>query len=472
MNAIPLSRPKIGILALTLELYETLTPDLRRERERWLRKEVFPVLRRDVELVFEQAVYSKEGVDGALAHFESEKVDGLVVLFLTYAPSQILVGPLKRTSLPILVWNLQEIPGVDDSFTPRDMSCNHGVHGTQDLANVLLRSNVSFEYHTCHLSDENPTLPVLLFARAAMAVRRMRNMRVGLIGYPFPGMGDFAVDTTRLAAELGPLHTIVPIEEYHLRARDCSKEDAENLVSEYRASYLVDEQITGEELEWTARSEIAVRKIIKECRLDAFTYQFTAFGEDERTETLPFVATSRLLGEGIGFGGEGDILAAATTAMFHLTCPPTTFSEIFTIDFQGNSLFMSHMGECNIAMARKERRIPLAVRAKPITRTRRRQLSLITTLEPGPATFMVLAQGPERWRLIAALVEIPDFGPVAGFFVPHFKMIPRIDVREFLNQYARAGGPHHNALCFGDKRHQLRLLARLLKADYREIGTE
>ena len=37
-----LSKPRIGLLALTLELYEQLLPELRAKRERWLREAVLP----------------------------------------------------------------------------------------------------------------------------------------------------------------------------------------------------------------------------------------------------------------------------------------------------------------------------------------------------------------------------------------------------------------------------------------------
>ena len=34
--------------------------------------------------------------------------------------------------------------------------------------------------------------------------------------------------------------------------------------------------------------------------------------------------------------------------------------------------------------------------------------------------------------------------------VPHFKLRPEGgDVRDWLTAYAKAGGPHHNAVCFG-----------------------
>ena len=131
---------------------------------------------------------------------------------------------------------------------------------------------------------------------------------------------------------------------------------------------------------------------------------------------------------------------------------------------------MSHMGEANAAMARLDRPIPLVARPTPITRTRDRQLALVTSFEPQAATFMALTLGADqRWRFITAQTTIEDFGPLPSLCVPHFKMRPKGDVRDFLTAYARAGGPHHNAICFGDARAKIRLLARLLQAEYQEI---
>ena len=205
-------------------------------------------------------------------------------------------------------------------------------------------------------------------------------------------------------------------------------------------------------------------------RLDALTYQFLAFGDDERTPTVPFVAASRLMADGIGFGGEGDLIAAAGTAFLGWLQSPASFSEIFTIDFAGNSLLMSHMGEANVAMSRTDRKVRMVARSEPITRTRRRQLALVTSFQPGPATLFALTLGPGgRWRLVASSMTIADFGPLDSMEVPHFKLAPGGDVRDFLTAYAKAGGPHHNAVCFGDARARVETAATLLDADYCEV---
>ncbi len=464
------SRPKVGILALTLELYETLAPALRQERERWARQEILPALLPYAEVLFEGAVFRSADIEQTLARYEAAHADALLVMLLSYSPSQVALPSLQRSHLPLVIWNTQELYSVDSTFSLADLFANHGVHGTQDLSNVLLRAGIKFHYVTSHVRDPQGLNELRDFFAAAAAVRRLRAAKVGMLGYPFPGMGDFALDTTHLAATLGCSWANLTIEDYVGRAAAAPAQAVDALVREYHETYEVDPAITEPDLAATARVELALRGMVSDHHLDALTYQFMAFGDDARTPTVPFVAASRLMAEGIGFGGEGDLIAAAGTAFFNWLNPPASFAEIFTIDFAGNRLFMSHMGEANVAMARHNQKIPLVARPTPITRTLERQLALVTSFEPGPATFATLALGLQgRWRLIASKVTIEDYGPLKALSVPHFQIKPAGDVREFLTAYAAQGGPHHNAVCFGDARRRLRLAAQILGAEYVEI---
>ena len=166
-----------------------------------------------------------------MAAFEAAGVDALLVILLTYSPSQLALPALQRTRLPIVIWNTQELTRrwTDSSPSPH-MIDNHGVHGTQDLANVLLRAGVPFHYVTSHAAERPPGLHELGdFFAAAAAVRRLRPARIGLIGYPFPGMGDFAVDTTHLAATLGCSWTHLTVDGLHpaLRSRRARRRPTE-----------------------------------------------------------------------------------------------------------------------------------------------------------------------------------------------------------------------------------------------------
>lgn len=298
------ARPKAGLLALTLEYYETLVPDLRASREAWLRRAAIPALEQGFDVVFNGAVFRRAEIEAAMAELEAAGVDFLIVVLLTYAPSQVALPALVRTRLPIVIWNTQELAGVNHTFTVEAMIDNHGVHGTQDLANVLTRAQVPFHYLTSLPDDPAALAELGDFAAAAAAVRRLRSARIGLIGYPFPGMGDFAVDSTHLAATLGCSWMNLSVEDYIGRAAAAARGEVAALINRYHRLYDVAADVTAPDLGCAARAELAFRGMVKEHRLEALTYQFMAFGEDERVSTLPFVAASRLMAEGVGFGGK------------------------------------------------------------------------------------------------------------------------------------------------------------------------
>jgi L-arabinose isomerase len=128
------------------------------------------------------------------------------------------------------------------------------------------------------------------------------------------------------------------------------------------------------------------------------------------------------------------------------------------------------MGEANAAMARTDRKVGLVKRAESLVPIRGSQLALATVFEPGDATLMALTVAEEqRWRIISSPISIVDFGPLDQLAVPHTKARFPGDVRGFLTSYATAGGPHHLAICFGDARRKLEILADLMDADYCEV---
>ncbi len=461
-------KPKIGLLALTLELYESLVPELRQNRENWLKQEVIPALESIADISYDKAVFTQQEVSSQILKFQSQDCDAILVICLTYSPSLVSVSALKSTTLPILIWNTQQLYSVEDNFSAAQMIDNHGVHGTQDLCNVLLRASVKFEYTTSHLNDKDALSKLQDFFVAAKTVNCIRKLNVGLIGYPFPGMGDFVLDMTHTTSTLGFVPIPIAVQEYIDLAESACQKDVDDLIAVYRQNYKFTDTFNSQDIEATARAELSMRSLCQKYALGAFSYQFLAFGQDSRTPTLPFVAASRLMADGFGFAGEGDVFGAVGTYLLNSINEPATFSEIFTIDFGGNSLFMSHMGEANAAMAQDK--VKLVGRTSPVTKTLYKQLALAINIKAGIATFYALTMGSDqKYRIICSLVDIADYKTSEQMEVPYFKIKTHNDVRDFLTAYACNGGPHHNAVCFGDARNRLKITAKLIDAEFIEI---
>jgi L-arabinose isomerase len=144
----------------------------------------------------------------------------------------------------------------------------------------------------------------------------------------------------------------------------------------------------------------------------------------------------------------------------------TTFTEMFCPDWAGNAIFMSHMGECNVALAAEKPRIvekdyAFGNVANPAVALMR--------VKPGPATLANIAHGElEGLSVLAAGVEVLDRGLSPSFpDVPHFWIRPREGViRDFLRRYSEAGGTHHLALLPGDHTDGLRLMAKMLSLEF------
>jgi len=182
---------------------------------------------------------------------------------------------------------------------------------------------------------------------------------------------------------------------------------------------------------------------------------------DGRCPTLPFLGINKLMAEGLGYAGEGDALTAAFMAQLRQLAGAATFAEMYTADYAARRIVMTHMQECNPALARRDRRIRLVPKTfwapgmQPY-------VGMHFTLEPGPVTFAVLAVGAGgALRVLGYETNICDRAPFAGLDIPHWVVQLDEPAGEFLTRYSLAGGPHHLAAAPGRHAAALRKLAAL-----------
>ena len=128
-------KAKVGLLGLMLDLYD-LWPELK-VAEAAFAQELAETLSPFAEVEFPGVCNSREQVDAAVRAFEAGGKDLILVVLLTYAPSHIALQPLIRTPLPVLIFNTQQLYQIDAGTSSDATTRNHGMHGVQDLTNVL-----------------------------------------------------------------------------------------------------------------------------------------------------------------------------------------------------------------------------------------------------------------------------------------------------------------------------------------------
>ena len=462
-------RPRIGILPLYLALYDKVVPQHRPGREAFARELADRLRGRGLDVELADVCCVREEIDRELLGLESRDIDLLATVHLAYSPSLEAADAVASfISAPLALLDTTGAARFDESATRDDMFANHGIHGVQDLAAVLKSIGRLHFVIAGHVADEAFLDEVVATARAALAARAFRDCITLLIGEPFQGMGDFAVDHDVLEDQHGPCTVRVDMKELAARVAEITDDDLDEEAEEDAERFDLS-GVPPRVLRESNRVGCAIRSLIDQADANAFTMNFQHFDRGLGTPTVPFLEASKAMARGIGYAGEGDVLTASFLAALMAGFGDATFTEMFCPDWQGNTIFMSHMGECSLALAAAKPRI---VEKDYAFGNVENPAVALFPLRPGPATLANMAPREDgTLPILAASVEILDRGLSPNFpDVPHFWIRPRhCGLRDFLRLYSEAGGTHHLALLPGDHTDGLRRLAANMQMEFTSL---
>jgi L-arabinose isomerase len=463
-----MTQPRIGLLGLYLELYDQRLPDRRPQFQAFYDRIAAELRRRGLETVSHTICRLAPEFRAAVQSFEKAGVDALVTLHLAYSPSLESCHALAATRLPILV--LDTTPGFAFGLRqgPQDLMLNHGIHGVQDLCNMLLRLGKPFQIEAGHWQKSDVLDRVAGLARAAAAAAAMRAARVGCVGPAFAGMGDFAVPASTLRRVIG----LTVVQASAAALRPLVPKPADPAV---RAELAEDRRcfnargVDPEAHLRSVRAGLAIRRWMQAERLTAFSANFLNVTARSPLPTVPFLEASKAMAEGKGYAGEGDALTAGLVGALARVYPDTSFTEMFCPDWKGHTVFLSHMGELNWRVVQGRPR--LVDKPFPFTDTGR-PAQLIGRFRGGPAVLVNLAPlAQDRFRLLVAPVRMLALrgrggldDSIQGWFQPT-RPLP-----EFLAAYSRAGGTHHSALVYGNVAAELRAFGALMGWDVTDLS--
>jgi len=233
--------------------------------------------------------------------------------------------------------------------------------------------------------------------------------------------------------------------------------------------FAVDPRLSAEERADHASMQIAIQKILNDGGYGAYTAHFGAIGEDGRFERLPLAAASTLMARGYGYAAEGDVLTACLVSAGHVLIGDAHFTEMYAMDFPSGSVLMSHMGEGNWKIARSDRPVKLIKRPLGIGKLADPPTFLFQ-YQPGPATLATLVSlGGEKFRLVVAEGENLDSQELPALEMPYGQFRPASGLRDCLNGWLAAGGPHHEVMNLGHHAKNWQTFCELAGIEYVQV---
>jgi L-arabinose isomerase len=468
----PDSRPaaRIGILGIMQDLYDDMIPGIAQRQEGYAEELAAHLgVPGEIEFVPAKAIKYREDAERVMRGFEDAGLDGVMVVMLTYGPAMRVARLLAETPLPILLANIQPEPNVTPAWDMADMTYNQGVHGAQDTANAMVRAGRRFSVLTDDWRNGAFRANVHRWARAAAAATAWKSLKVAIFGYAMNDMGDIRVDESALIRSLGPEILAVAPGDLYRGMQAVTDAQIADVIAFEDANFEIDPRLSAEEREDHVRMQVAIERILTDGGFGAYTAHFDAIGEDGRFHRLPLAAASSLMAKGYGYAAEGDVLTATLVSAGHTLIGDAHFTEMYAMDFPSDSVLMSHMGEGNWKIARSDRPVKLIKRPLGIGRLADPPTFLFQ-YQPGPATLATLVSlEGERFRLVVAEGENLDTQQLPALEMPYGQFRPASGVRECLNGWLTAGGPHHEVMNLGHHALAWREFCRLTGIEFVQV---
>ncbi len=454
-----MNKCKIGFLPLYIKLYDDCGLTIRERLEPFyetlaaaLEEDGFTVLRTSFCRVREEFV-------AAVAMFEAQGADCIITWHAAYSPSLESIDVLAETKLPIVVMDTTETFAFGPAQSPDEVNINHGIHGVMDMTNMLRRRGKAYAIAAGPHPQSDVVKRAGRLAQIAAGADSLAGSRVGTIGGSFDGMGDFLISDEDLLTRFGVTAVYSEGKTLSALADSVTREEIDEEIRRDSEMCQVLEPFSKETHAKTVKNCLAVRKWIQQEQLDAFTVNFREIRPENGLTVMPFMEACKAMARGIGYAGEGDVLTAALTGALMRGFGDAAFVEIFCPDWEGGTLFLSHMGEFNLALCADQpeiKEIPFVFgdAEDPVV--------CYGCYQPGDAVFVNIFKDAEKYNLLISPVKMLDHpgdrfaGTVRGW------MQPSVPLPRFLEAISTAGVTHHSCLVYGAALSELEFFGNLL----------
>jgi len=402
-------------------------------------------------VIFKPVVKSSEEIYAVCQEANNSKnCIGVIAWMHTFSPAKMWIGGLKILQKPLLHLHTQfnrDIPWnhIDMDF----MNLNQSAHGDREFGFLMSRMRLLRKVVVGHWQDVNIIRKIDIWIRAAAGWHDWQGAKFVRFGDNMRYVAVTDGDKVEAEMKFGYSVNTHGIGDLVKVINETSDREIDQLCTVYNEQYqLADSLKKGSQqyasLREAAKIENGLRNFLQAGNFKGFT---DTFEDLHGLVQLPGIAAQRLMGEGYGFGGEGDWKTAALVRLMKVMASGleggNSFMEDYTYHFEpGNEMVLgAHMLEIceSIAEGKPKCEIhPLGIggKADPVR--------LVFNVGAGAALNASIIDMGNRFRLLVNEVEAvtPKFDlpnlPVARVL---WKPLP--DMQTACAAWILAGGAHH-----------------------------
>ena len=410
-----------------------------------------------------QSVTDLAAAQAAAAELSSISFDLLLVFQATFADSTMTVALTEKMDAPVFLW------AVPEPWTGERLRLN-SLCGINLAGHALTLRQRKYDYAYAAPTDPSVIQQIHTLAVAGRLRRRLKTVRLGVVGEHPVGMDSCHLDETKLDEIFGIKVLRFELAEVFSRARAISA--ATITETRTQLDLRLDNLATLEQapLNGTLGVYSALKEIAAENKLDGLAVRcwpefFTEMG-------CAACGAMSMLSDGFGDATplpcscEADINGTVIQLILQLLSESPAFgTDMVSVDVDKDRVALWHCGLAPLSMAD-----PAIQPRGTIHSNRRLPLLMDFPLKPGAVTVARLSQATGNLRLVVGsgemLAEPKPFSGTAG--------ILKLDcgAQKFLRLLMREGLEHHISLTYGDYLSELLAFASLISLPVLNMAEE
>jgi len=463
---------QIWFLTGSQSLYGEETLQQVADQSRAVLKQLTESYRGPAELVWKEVVTHPEAIRQIMLDANSsDECVGVITWMHTFSPAKMWIAGLNALQKPLLHLHTQANQALPWATIDMDfMNLNQAAHGDREYAHILSRMDIARKIVVGYPGDASVAGRVTDWAYACMGWHSAKTLKLARFGDNMRYVAVTEGDKVSAQTQFGFSVENLAVNTLADAVARVSDKEAKALCEAYDSTYAVAEELgpkggRRESLEYGAKIEIALRKILEEGGYRAFTSNFEDLGT---LRQLPGLAVQRLMADGYGFAGEGDWKTAAMVAItksMSAADGATSFMEDYTYHFGPGTpkVLGAHMLEVCPSLTNSPPRIeihPLGIGGKEDP------VRMVFTADPGPGRVLCLADLGHRFRIVVNEIEVVEPNEdLPNLPVARAVWEPKPSLAVSAESWMLAGGSHHTVLTTAVSAETIADFARIAKTE-------